>query len=383
MINSLKKIIYPVAIISGTIIGVGLFSLPYIASKTGYLVMLGYFLVLGAIAIVIHIIFGELSLATPDFKRLPGFAKVHLGEWAKKITMFSTVFGISGAILAYLIVGGEFLNSLLSPIFGGSASFYSYLYFSLGAALIFFGIKAIAKIELWSLILFFLILFAIFLRGNHLISANNFIAFPLNFKTGFKLSDLFLPYGPILFSLWGAALIPEAEEMLREDKKLLKKVIIIATIIPIIISLFFIYLIWGITGPLTTESALTGLKAYLSNGIVSMALFLGFLVTFTSFVALGLTLKKILWYDFKMKKNLAWFLTCFIPLGLFIMGFKSFIYVIGLVGAVAIGIDGSLILLMYRNLMLKKGEIKKSLLVFPLIFVFVFGIIYELIYFFK
>jgi len=383
MTNSFKKIIYPVATISGTIIGVGLFSLPYIASKTGYLVMLGYFLVLGAIAIIMHLIFGELSLATPDFKRLPGFAKVHLGEWAKKITMFSTVFGISGAILAYLIVGGEFLNSLLSPIFGGSASFYSYVYFFLGAVLIFFGIKAVAKIELWALILFFLILFAIFFRGNYLIDTVNFTAYPLSFKTGFKLSELFLPYGPILFALFGTALIPEAEEMLGKNKKLLKKVIIISTIIPIIVSLFFIYLIWGITGPLTTESALTGLKAYLGDGIVSMALFLGFLTTFTSFIALGLTLKKILWYDFKMKKNLAWFLTCFIPLGLFIGGFKSFIYVIGLVGAVGIGIDGSLILLMYRKLMLKRGEIKKSLLVFPLIFVFVFGIIYELIYFLK
>ena len=383
MIKLLKKIILPIAVISGTIIGVGLFSLPYIASKTGYLVMLGYFLVLGAIVMVIHLMFGELSLVTPDFKRLPGFAKVHLGEWAKKITMFSTVFGISGAILAYLIVGGEFLNSLLSPTFGGSACFYSYLYFFLGAILIFFGIQAIAKIELWSLVLFFLILFAIFLRGNHFISAANFTAFPFDFKIGFKLSDLFLPYGPILFSLWGAALIPEAEEMLGKNKKLLKKVIVISTIIPIIISLFFIYLIWGITGHLTTESALTGLKAYLGDGIVGMALFLGFLITFTSFIALGLTLKKILWYDFKMQKNLAWFLTCFVPLGLFILGFQSFISIIGLVGAIALGIDGALILLMYRKLLLKKGEIKKSLLVFPLIFVFAFGIIYELIYFLR
>lgn len=383
MIKSLKKIILPIAVISGTIIGVGLFSLPYIASRTGYLVILGYFLVLGVIVMLIHSIFGELSLATPDFKRLPGFAKVHLGEWAKKITMFSTIFGISGAILAYLIVGGEFLNSLLSPSFGGSSYFYSYLYFLLGAVLIFFGIKAIAKIELWSLILFFLILFAIFLRGNHLISASNFTAFPLNFKTSFKLSDLFLPYGPILFSLWGAALIPEAEEMLGENKKLLKKVIIISTIIPIIISLFFIYLILGITGPLTTQSALTGLKSYLGDGIVNMALFLGFLTTFTSFIALGLTLKKILWYDFGFPKNLAWFLTCFVPLGFFIFGFQSFIRVIGLVGAIALGIDGTLILLMYRKLLLKREEIKKSLLVFPLIFVFVFGIIYELIYFFN
>jgi len=377
MIKLLKEIILPIAVISSTIIGVGLFSLPYIASKVGFVIMLSYFLVLGIIVTIIHLIFGELSLATPDFKRLPGFAKVHLGEWAKKITFFSTVFGISGAILAYLIVGGEFLNSLLSPIFGGSNSFYTYVYFALGAVLIFFGIKAVAKIGLWALILFFLILFAIFLRGNYLINTSNFTAFPFN------LSGLFLPYGPILFSLSGAALIPEAEEMLKGNKQHLKKVIVIATLIPIIIYLFFVYLIWGITGPDITQSALTGLKNYLGDGIVNMALFLGFLTTFTSFIALGLTLKKILWYDFKVKKNLAWFLTCFVPLGLFILGFQSFIRVIGLVGAVAFGIDGTLILLMYRKLLLKRKEVKKSLLVFPLIFVFAFGIIYELIYFLK
>ncbi len=137
MIKSLKEIILPIAVISSTIVGVGLFSLPYIASKVGFVIMLGYFLVLGVIVAIIHLIFGELSLATPDFKRLPGFAKLHLGEWAKNITFFSTVFGISGAILAYLIVGGEFLNSLLSPIFGGSNSFYTYVYFTLGAVLIF------------------------------------------------------------------------------------------------------------------------------------------------------------------------------------------------------------------------------------------------------
>ena len=96
-----------------------------------------------------------------------------------------------------------------------------------------------------------------------------------------------------------------------------------------------------------------------------------------------LTLKKIFWYDFKIPKNLSWFLVCSIPLGLFLLGFKSFIKTIGLVGGVGLGIDGTLILLMYRNLLIKKGETKKTLLVFPLILIFVFGVIYELIYFLK
>ncbi|PIR07544.1 hypothetical protein COV54_00500, partial [Candidatus Jorgensenbacteria bacterium CG11_big_fil_rev_8_21_14_0_20_38_23] len=68
------KLIYAIATLSGTIIGVGLFALPYITLKVGFWVMLCYFLVLGALVILIHSFFGELALKTPDYKRLPGFA---------------------------------------------------------------------------------------------------------------------------------------------------------------------------------------------------------------------------------------------------------------------------------------------------------------------
>ena len=139
------KIIYAIATLSGTIIGVGLFSLPYITFKVGFWVMLGYFLVLGALVILVHLFFGELALKTPDFKRLPGFAKFHLGPWGEKAAVISTILGIFGAILAYLIVGGEFLTELMGPIFGGGNLFWTIVYFLAGAILIFFGIKEIGR----------------------------------------------------------------------------------------------------------------------------------------------------------------------------------------------------------------------------------------------
>ncbi|MCJ7786981.1 hypothetical protein MUP06_02105, partial [Patescibacteria group bacterium] len=213
-----NKSILAIATLSGTIIGVGLFSLPYITSKVGILVMLGYFLVLGALVILVHLFFGELAQETPDFKRLPGFAKFHLGNFGEKIALTSTILGLFGAILAYLIIGGEFLTNLLSPIFGGGNLLYTLLYFALGAGLIFGGIKAISKIEFWGLILFFIILIAIFFQGLPFLKIDNLLV-----KT--NVSNLFLPYGAILFSLWGAALIPEVEEMLGEKKNLLLKII--------------------------------------------------------------------------------------------------------------------------------------------------------------
>ena len=165
--------------------------------------------------------------------------------------------------------------------------------------------------------------------------------------------------------------------MLGENKKLIKKVITISILVPIIVYLFFIYLILGITGAQTTESALTGLRNVLGDGIVSLALFFGVLTTFTSFIALGLTLKKVFWYDLKIGENLAWAITLFLPLILFLVGIKDFIPVIAVVGGVMLGIDGILILLMYRKIK------PKQILVYPLFLILFGGIIYEIIYFLK
>ena len=364
------KIIYAIAVLAGTIIGVGLFALPYVTLKVGFWVVLGYFLALGALVILIHLFFGELALKTPDFKRLPGFARIYLGNRGEKVAYTSTILGIFGALLAYLIVGGEFLTELLSPIFGGNSLFYTLFYFVMAALLIFSGIKAVAKVEFWGLVLFFIILLAIFFRGKLFITIENLFPSP-------DISHIFLPYGIILFSLWGAALIPEAEEILGQKKNLLLKIIPVAILIPMIVYLFFIYLILGITGPQTTESALTGLRDVLGDGIVSLALLFGLLTTFTSFITLGLTLKKVFWYDLKLPKNLAWLITCFLPLTLFLIGFKSFIPVIAFVGGVMLGIDGILILLMYRKIK------PKQILIYPLFLILLGGIIYEIIYFMK
>jgi len=368
--TKLKAFIYSLSTLSGTIIGVGLFSLPYIASKVGIWVMLGYFLILGSLAILIHLFFGELSLKTPDYKRLPGFAKIYLGSWGEKVAIFSAILGLSGIILAYLIIGGDFLKELLSPIFGGGTFFYTLLYFSIGALLIYFGLKAVAKVEFWGLVLFFVIIFFIFLKSfSHIKLANLFPAPDFRF--------FFLPYGPILFSLWGAPLIPEAEEILGENKKLFKKIIILSILIPILVYILFTLLILGITGGETSESALIGLRNFLGNDVVSVALFFGILTTFTSFIALGLTLKNVFHYDLKMKKTLSWLITCFPPLILFLIGIKNFIPIISFVGAVMLGFDGILILLMYRKIK------PKNLLVYPLILILLGGIIYEMIYFIK
>ncbi len=369
----MSKIVYAVSILSGTIIGAGLFALPYLTLQVSIWVMLGYFIVLGFLAFLIHYFFAEVALETPDFIRIPKFAQKYLGNTGYRIALFSGILGLFGVNLAYLILGGEFLNAIFNPFIGFNPVFYTLIYFLVGSLVVFWGIKAISKIQFFGLALFLITTILIFYQGwDHF----NFLSI-FNYEINF--SYLFLPYGAVLFSFWGVHLIPEIEEMLEGKKYLLKKIIPISIIIPAIFYLIFVFLILGITGNQTTESALTGLQGFLGNGLTIFILFLGIITTFTSFITLSLTLKKIFWYDLKLNKNISWIITCFVPLFLFLLGIKDFIRVIAFIGGVMLAIDGILIMFIHQKVFPFKFRKLKYFLIFALFL----GIIYELIYFFR
>jgi len=369
----LKKYLYPVVVISGSIIGVGFFSLPYIAMKSGFWIMLFYFLVLSIVVLAIHLIFTEISLKTPDYKRFPGFARHYLGKWGQIFAFFSTIISSYGVLLAYLIVGSGFLKNIMEPYFGEKYIFYILIYFLFVNIIVWFGIKAVSRVELLVLFLLFLSVIFIFIKGFNYINLSNLFVY----NQQLDFSKLFLPYGPILFSLWGVSLIPEAEEMLKNNKKLVKRVVIISTLIPVLFYLFFTFLVLSITGDQTTESALLGVKQFLGNGTSTIIFLTGLFTTITAYIAHALTLKKVFSFDLKIKNWQAFVMTCFVPLILFLVGLNSFIEIISFIGAFLLGVNGILILLMYKKI----GG--KNYLIYPLSITFLLGIIYQIIYFIK
>jgi amino acid permease len=365
------KFIYSVVILSGTIIGAGIFALPYLAVKAGFLNMLLYLIVFGGVAITVHLFFGDLSRRTPDFLRLPGFAEIHLGPWAKKLSIFTGVCGLIGSILAYIILGGQFFYGLFSSSLGGSEVFYTLIYFFIGCFFVFFGVRAIERISLVGVLGFVIVLAFIFIRGWESIQLENITSI-MKFSGSF--SDFFAPYGAVLFAFWGAALIPEMEEILIGQKKKLKKAIVVGIIIPLVLYIFFISLIVGITGGDTTNESIIGLQSKLHNGVISAALIFGILVTFTSFIALALTLKKIFWYDLKIPENTSFLITMFLPLTLFLIGIRSYIDVIGTIGSVFLAIDAILIIIMYQ----KYKSVGHRFITYPLILIFTLGIAFQI-----
>lgn len=367
-----RNYVYPIATFSGGMIGVGFLSLPYVALQTGIWVMLLYFLVLTALVVVINSIFCRISLETPDFKRFPGFVAHYLGRRAGAFTMVSVILGTVGVMLAYLLIGGQFLTAVFSPLFSGSALAYVLIYFVLASTIIYFDIKVVAKAEFWVMVSLFIAVLLVFTGGFSHIKLGNIIGnfqFPIS-----NFQNVFLPYGPLLFALWGVGLIPEVEEMLKENKKRLKTIITGSTITISIFYLLFVLLVLGITGKQTGQAALDGLQGFLPNILVSVFLLIGALATFTAFITQGIIFKKTLMFDLKIKHWQAFAMTCCPPLILFLLGMNSFIPVLSFVGGVLLGINGIFILLMYKKI----GG--RNAIIYPLSLVFLFGVIYEIIY---
>jgi|AntAceMinimDraft_8_1070364.scaffolds.fasta_scaffold09344_2 amino acid permease len=379
-----EKIVFfkALAVFLGTVIGAGMFALPYVALKSGFFVVIVYFVFMAFVAISINLIYAEIVLNSKKKHRLPGYVGEYFGEKWKKIALFVIGIGLIGTLIAYLIIGGQFLNSILGVYLGGSSILYSILFFIAGSYLIFRGIKAISGIELFLLGVFFVILVIFFIKSFSFIDIGYFKNIDIKFLT--------LPYGVVLFSLWGATMVPEIKEMLKKSaqdsgqdaiRTKLRQVIFWGILLSSLVYIFFIFIIFGVCGPNTSIESISGLGRVINGNFIKLGFIFGILSCFTSFIALGLTLKKIFWYDFGLSKNISWALACFPPLLLFLLGIRGLISVISFTGTISLGIGGILIIFLYRAFLKKQLSKKMNPVFYALVGIFVLGIIFEIVYF--
>lgn len=329
----------------GTIVGGGIFGLPYVIERAGIIIGLIYILGLAGVALMIQLFFGEINLRTKEEHRLPGFTKKYLGEKQKKIVSLATITGLIGALLAYIIIGGDFLHIIISSIPGVNVSAFilSLIFAGFLSYFIYKGIESISQIETLINIGFFLIVSLIFIITFSDVSLSNFELL--------NLDNLFLPYGVILFSLMGWSAIPAMTSLLKtkEEKKSLKTIIITGIVLIVILYIFFSFSIVGVAGENTSEEALQGLMGVVNHKVILLGALFGVLAFASSFLVLGNYLKNVLVYDFSVPHISSFLIACGIPVFLFLIGFRRFIEVIGMVGAVLGVVEGAAIIFIFKE----------------------------------
>lgn len=370
----MKSTLFATATLIGTIVGLGMFGIPYTVSKAGFFVGILYLLALGAVFVVLHLIQGEIVNRDEGNHRLTGFIEKYLGLRWKKLIGAMILLSTYSALLAYIIVGGKFLSSVSGNFLDERVmSLIFWLFLSVGVWL---GIKTIGEIELVMTGLLLLFVGVLFAVGRGSIDFEN--------MPGFHFSDLLLPYGVILFAYSGFVAIPEIKEIVKNNAKKLKFSIIAGSVVPIIVYIIFTVVVVGISGSSTTDEAIKGIERDLGAFIAWIGSAFGVLAIATSYLVLGINLKNTFENDWRLRKDMSGFLVTFIPLFLFVAGTQDFIKVISFAGAV-LGAPVVISIILVYSRAIKSGG-PASIISVPkfvqwtLIALFALGGVYEIIY---
>lgn len=339
----------------GTIVGAGIFGIPFAMLKSGVIPGLFYLFLLGGIICLLHLFFGEVCLRTSGKHRLVGYAGIYLGKQGKAVATLTLLFVLIGTLLAYLILVGEFSEIVLgfflplSPtgLFLPFSSATFTVLFSVGAFfLVLSGRQLITKIEFFTNILFIGALAAL-------------IVFALPHVKDFEIplfdfsnaSNLFLPFGVLLFAFAGFEAIPEVMSFLRDRKARTKldNVIIWSSVITGVFFLLFSLIVIGVSGLGTSSDAFSGLVPFLGQSIIAFGALIGIVVIADSFLVIANYLKNSLRHDFQFPYLPAALVAMGVPLALFLLGFREFISVVGVVGGVMGAVEGVLVMLMFRK----------------------------------
>ncbi len=333
----MRQFLRAVFLLTGTIIGAGIFSLPYSFLLSGFWPSFFGLIGLGFLTLVLNLFYVQVILKTPGDHQLTGYAKIYLGKKWRWLGSLAIILSTIGALFAYIVLGGYFF----SLFFGQAPNFiYRLLFFCLGGIFLLKDFKTLSLVEG---------IFTLLLIGLTLI-------FPI---LGFKFfnwksltipgSRVFAFYGPVLFALSGAAVIPEVEEVLRDKHRLLVLAVILGTLLPVIIYFLFAFSVLLISGSFTTVDALTGLLIW-SPDLVRAGAAIGILSCLTSFISLADVLKELFYRDFSWPQKFSLFVTILIPFLAVFLNISWFLEIVSLTGTFAVGLVGIIICFLFWHL---------------------------------
>ncbi len=335
-INS--KLLRAIAVLVGTTIGAGIFAIPYVTAKSGFLIGIFWLIVLTIITLFVNLAYGQVIVKTDGDHQLTGYGKIYFGNFGKWLSFTAILIGQYGALLAYIIGTGKFLGTVFNA---PEYSFlFSLVFFAVGAAILYFGLHLVSGLEGAIVCLMIVLVFILTILGLPQIQYSNLIFDILHF-------EFILPFGIIFGALAGYAVIPEMEEVLRKKRQQLPKAIVIGTLIPAFIYLIFMFIVIGVCGAQTSEEAIAGLIPFFSPMIVKIGAFFGILAMGSSFLTLSFVLRETFFRDFSLPKRISWVLSTFPPFILFIFGARSFVGVLSATGTLMGFLTTALIFLFY------------------------------------
>ena len=311
------------ALAVSTTIGAGVLGLPkalYLVGPVGVLIgiAVAFFLILSAAMI------SDMLQREKKPIQIPALIAQALGERWKYFVYLTLIFSMYGALSAYHLGFGIQLKTLLGfpEIYGGLLLFF------VGSYLVFRGTRLVESIETplaAALVAFLLVLAAL-----------NFANFQGVEFAPLELGESLKFTGTMLFALFGLNVLPEMN-FLTKGKPI--KIYILSTVLCLVLYLGFAFSTVGVLGGETTALGTSGLADYY-GGMFNLVISVFTLTAlFSSFLGIGLSLRHIYEFDFKLPRLLSTVMVVGPPLGIFLLSGPlsiSFLDILGIAGELTI-----------------------------------------------
>ncbi|MDP1706305.1 MAG: aromatic amino acid transport family protein [bacterium] len=353
-----------VVLLASTIIGAGIFSLPFIFSQIGLLAGLAYLLFFTFVYGLVHLMYARILEKENSDHQFFYLAHKYFPRIFANFASLVIVGDLIFTLLVYLVLAPAFFQF----IWPTSWLVLVLIFWLVSSIFIFVRSKVMAWADLISILSMIGIIGLIFWVGRGQV-------LEISWFQKFDPVLFLLPFGPLLFSLSGRPAIHKIMEL--RNKAVgsfpLKSVIFWGTAIPSFIYLFFIVSVLRLQ-PTPSEDVFSSLSFLPPAFLLALGL-MGFLSLWDSYFMIGANLKDLLQFDLRYPKWLVYILVLFLPLGLYFIGLQDFLLVIGLAGGIFLALEGVFVCSMWRRAF---PEHRWSWVIWPLCLVFIMAIIYEI-----
>lgn len=352
---------------AATTIGAGIFGLPYVFTASGWLVGGLYLIILSLVVAYVHRLYLRTIKESYGRHRLLGLVEQYGGRGLRVAGLLIILGGLTLTLVAYLIL----VRNLANLAFPGSEIWVLLAFWIITTTIIEFRTGQMMLSESLGTLIIMCAILGIMAFGMTNSSSDSRTYVALDWK------NILLPFGPILFALAGWTAVEPVYEYskkhglsLKESFSGLNK----GTMLSALVYVSFVVSIL-ISVPAVTPDTLSGLMGWPVLGIVLMMI-LAFFAIWTSYVPIGLEIKKSAEKDLGWSKWWSSVLVFGLPPVLMILGLDNFLSVIGLVGGVFLGLEYVLILWVGKKILHPRGG--QKILVNALVALFALAAIYEI-----
>ncbi len=336
----------------GTMIGVGILGLPYAVLQVGIVAGMIELFLAALVSYVVLRLYGDLVLVRGGKARFIHVIGNELGHFGTAIAGIAYVGSLLGALVAYIIFGGQFLRVVTFDVVPMTITTASVVFFGIASFFTIGGTLFVARAQKILIPLFVgLVILLMFIAAPHMTAAHLLLPATGNWS---------IPLGVMLFAFHGMSALPEMRDILGKQSGLLSTSIMRAISIVTVVYAVFSVGILSVTGAATTENAILGLST-IGKSLVLLASSIALLTTFNAYINVATQLTNTFLYDLRVRFVSAWCFTAIVPFLLFLLGAQRISSVLSVTGGVLGSLTAIMMLVAYERARVSAELPKNSL----------------------